>query len=212
MPIRSYAVSATAVAIATPFVLTSCHQYIPAMFNRGLGIESESVLVIPFSEPQKKRWYTESERGALAAEAFRTWAYKFAEPEFPDPESAGKALKVVRDWDRPKITGKDWQKIALGLGVKYILVGEIQSFSLEKPRTIGILEPQVTASYRLVNADTGNLAMDQPNLIVRMSHRSEKEVPQLELGSEKEEIEKKLLVRLGEKIGQELYGYYPVDG
>ena len=100
--------------LALPFTLTSCHHYEPAMFNRGVGIESESVLVIPFSEPQKKRWYTESDRGQLAAEAFKVWAYKHAEPEFPDPESMQSALKVVRNWDRPKITGKDWQKIATG--------------------------------------------------------------------------------------------------
>ena len=211
MPLRSR-VAFAALFSSIPLVLTSCHHYEPAMFNRGMGIESEPVLIIPFSEPQKKRWYTESERGEWTAEAIRTWAYKYAEPEFPDPESTGAALNVVRNWDRQKITGKDWQKIALGLGVKYILVGEIQSFSLEKPRTIGILEPQVTASYRLVNAETGNLAMDRPDLVVRIGHRSEKEVPQLEIGSEKEEIEKKLLVRLGEKIGQELYGYYPGDG
>ena len=211
MPIRSRVVLAATFS-SIPLILSSCHHYEPAMFNRGEGIESEPVLVIPFSEPQKKRWYTESERGALAAEAFRTWAYKFAEPEFPDPEATTAALNVVRNWDRPKITGKDWQKIAVGLGVKYILVAEIQSFTLEKPRTIGILEPQVTASYRLVNAETGNLAMDRPDLVVRMSHTSEKDIPQLEIGSEKEDIERKLLVRLGERIGQELYGYYPGDG
>ena len=72
MPIRSRAILAG--IFSSSFVLTSCHHYEPAMFNRGVGIESESVLVIPFSEPQKKRWYTESERGELAAEAFRVWS------------------------------------------------------------------------------------------------------------------------------------------
>ena len=107
-----------------------------------------------------------------------------------------------------ELTIEDWQKLTRGLDVKYVLVGEIESFTLTNPQRIGLLDPTIVASYRLFNVETGKLAMERPNFTVELEKSQAHEIPTLELGTDVAETERRLLAMLATEIGQDLYGYY----
>lgn len=186
-----------------------CSKFQKARFNRGLGVDGASVLVIPFSEPKNHRWYTESERGIKVAEALKWWVTDNADPNFPSGSSVADVLKAVRDWDRDAITIEDWQRLTMGLEAKYVLVGEIENLALTSPQRIGMLDPRVEATYRLINVQTGKLAIERPRFTVELEKSRQLEIPSLELGSDLPETERRLLLMLAKEIGQDLYGYYP---
>ena len=190
-------------------LLPGCSKFQKARFNRGIGVDGAAVLVIPFSEPKNHRWYTESERGIKVVEAFKWWVTDNADPNFPSGSAVADVLKAVRDWDRDTITIEDWQRLTMGLDVKYVLVGEIENLTLTSPQRIGLLDPTVEASYRLINVETGKLAIERPHFTVELEKSQDHEIPSLELGSDVVETESRLIVMLAKQIGQDLYGYYP---
>jgi hypothetical protein len=198
-----------ALAASLAVSLQGCSNFQRARFNRGAGVDGEAVLVIPFSEPRNHRWYTESERGVAVAEAFKWWVTDNADPNFPSGSAVADVLQRVRDWDRDTITVEDWKQLALGLDVKYVLVGEIEKLALTSTQRIGMLDPRAEASYRLVNVETGKLAIERPHFTVELEKSPKHEIPSLELGSDLQAAEHRLLLLLAQEIGQDLYGYYP---
>jgi hypothetical protein len=197
-------------SLAASLSVIGCTKFQKARFNRGLGVDGDSVLVIPFSEPKNHRWYTESERGVKLAEAFKWWVTDNASPNFPTGSAASDALKAVRDWERDTISVEDWRRLTLGLDVKYVLVGTIENLAITSPRRIGMLDPSVEATYQLINVETGKLAVERPRFTLELEQsKSHHDIPSLELGSDPQDAERRLLLLLAAEIGQDLYGYYP---
>ncbi|HVR74884.1 MAG TPA: hypothetical protein VMT52_11150, partial [Planctomycetota bacterium] len=71
-----------------------CRSFEPAKFNRGEGVGEDAVLIVPFSEPRNDRWYGESERGDILAEAIKAWVRTNADPNFPEGEEVEQVLRV----------------------------------------------------------------------------------------------------------------------
>lgn len=188
-----------------------CRTFEPAKFNRGAGVGEDAVLIVPFSEPRNDRWYGESERGDILAEAIKAWVRTNAEPNFPEGEDVEQVLRVVRDWQKREISSADWKKLVAQLGVKYVLSGEIVNLSLNKPGTIGILQPSVVASYRITNVSLGSPRKDfgRDDVTIEQGRGEDTDVPAFDLGLDPKVAERKLLAKLGEQIAKDLYGYYP---
>jgi len=190
---------------------SGCHDFVRAKFNRGEGVGEEGILVVPFSEPSLEKWYGESENGQIAAIAFKTWARENADASFPEGEEVGQVLRQVADWPKKEISANQWRQLTAALGVKYVLYGQIESLTLERPNRIGLLEPRVEASYRVVNVHTARLEYEDLKCVVEGSGSSDFDPPQVFLGGEgdgRERARKIVLAKLGERIGKDLYGYY----
>ena len=189
-------------------IAPGCSHFEPAKFNRGEGIGGDSILAIPFGEPREHRWYCESERGERVVQAFMGWVQTNADPNFPEGKEVDAALKTVRDWQAEEITSKDWQGITRFLGVKYVVVGEIEKLSLENPKAVGILEPSLQVSYRVVNVELGRLAYKRDNFTLTLGRSGELEMPLSAMGVDTGRLEERLLATLGEQLGKDLYGYW----
>jgi hypothetical protein len=204
--------SVTVLAYTIPLWLLvisqGCSQFQPAKFNRGEGVGADSILAIPFSEPRDHRWYCESERGERVVQAFMGWVQTNAGPNFPEGREVEAVLKTVRDWQAEEITSKDWQGITRFLGVKYVLIGEIEKVTLENPKAVGILEPSLQASYRVVNVELGRLAYKRDNFTLTLGRSGELDMPLSALGVDAARLQEKLLAKLGEELGKDLYGYW----
>jgi hypothetical protein len=188
---------------------TSCRTWHEAKFNHGAGIAGDPVLVVPFSEPKQSLWYCESENGKVVSEAFKAWARENAsEANFPEGESVEQVFRLVMNWQEKKITSAQWKTLTAGLGVKYVLCGEIENLSLTKPGRIGLLDPTVAATYRVINVETGSLAFGPPQLLIDYARGGEIEIPQADLGEDTSVAKRKLIVKLGAQIGKDLYGYH----
>ncbi len=188
---------------------TGCRTWNKARFNHGEGVNGDSVLVVPFAEPRQSLWYGESENGKIVAEAFKAWVRANADPNFAEGEAVDQVMRQVLNWQEKKVTSAQWKILTAGLGVKYVLYGEIERLSLTRPDKIGILEPSVEAVYRVVNVETeaGTLAFESP-ISVDFSRGHETEFPLLDLGSDTKSVTRKLLAKLGAQMGKDLYGYY----
>jgi hypothetical protein len=187
-------------------MVSGCGEFERARFNYGEGVGNDTVLVIPFREGD--RWYTESRRGEFVAEAFKTWVQM---QEHTDPvagDDVDQTIKKVRDWATDQITVEEWKKLTAGLGAKYVLVGDIEDLALKGPGNVGLLNPTVRASYRVINVETGRVALERRSFVVQFERARETGMPTLELGADTRDIENRLLVKLAEEIGQDLYGYY----
>jgi len=183
-----------------------------AKFNKGAGVGSDVVLVVPFSEPKQTRWYGESERGDFVVRAFKDWVRTNATPYLAEGRDAEGILRRVRDWNADRIDIEDWQKLTQAYGIRYVVAGEIEDLSLTNPNNIGIVDASLTVSYRVVDVEKGAIAWDREHHRVKLSHGREIEAPTLQVGADMQLIESTLLRRLGEQIAKDLYGYYPDAG
>lgn len=190
-----------------------CGGFQTAVFNKGAGVGADSVLMIPFSEPRNHRWYGESEKGDLIDLAFKSWVRKNATPNFPEGEEVEKVLSVVRDWKKDRITSADLKRITATLGVKYVLLGEIDKFSLTDPIKVGVLDPAITFNYRVVDVEgpQARIVWERNDFTLNLATPRETEAPLLALGADTEALETKLLVKAGQQLGKDLYGYYPEE-
>ena len=188
-----------------------CKTFNKAKFNQGKGVDGEAILAVPFSEPRLQRWYGESENGRLAVEAFKAWVSHNAEGNFPDGEGARRVLQQVLDWPEKRITAAQWKQLTAGLGVKYVVYGEISNFSLERREKIGILEPQAEVSYWVVDVEPekARIVHEIEGLSIDYVHGMEMEVPLTVMGADASSLaSKRLLAKIGEQVGKDLYGYY----
>ena len=191
-----------------PLLLLGCSTYQQAKFNHGAGVGSEGILVVPFSEPKNHRRYGESNRGLIVSEAIKIWAGKNADPTFPEGDNVEEALRLVRDWKKDKILLDDWHKLTIELGVKYVLVGQLDEVALTKPNVIGLLEPTVKASYKVIDVQRKKVVLQMPSFTVEYGTTSEKEPQVVDFGSDSGSAEKRLLTKLGQQVAKDLYGYY----
>jgi hypothetical protein len=117
-------------------------------------------------------------------------------------------LRLVFDWRKDRIRGKDWTKLTAGTGIKYVLYGEVEKLSLRNPARIGVMEPTVTVSYRVVDAVRGKLVFEEVRTRVRYGESDPTETFPLDFEENIDRAKKRLLAKLGRRIGKDLYGYY----
>jgi hypothetical protein len=185
---------------------SGCQSHQKARFNPPYGVHKSPILAVPFSEPRRYRWYGESGRGFHVAEAFKTWVMSNASPNFPEGPRVDEALDTVRNWKEDFITIDDWQQITATVGVKYVLYGEIEDLSLQKPNTIGILDASIRASYRVIDLEEERTVWKRNSLTLQIEDK-ETDAPMVALGADTAALERQLLAKLGRQIGQDLYGY-----
>lgn len=188
-------------------VFVGCETFREPKFNRPYGARDGALLVIPFREPARRLWYGESERGEFLAGSFVAWARTNASPDFAEGRAVDDLQRTVRDWQGDEIRLEDWVRLTAPLGVKYVLAGEIEKLALSSPGVIGVLDASVTLSYRVFDVSAGKTAWERKDYVVRLAKRREFDPPVLDLGSDRKEIEERLLVRAGSEIGKDLYGY-----
>jgi len=179
-----------------------------AKFNGGLGVEEELLLAVPFSHRKESRWYGESEDGGTVIQAFKVWARKEASPNFAEGEDADAILRQVRDWPQKEIRAKEWQKLTAGTTIKYVLYGEIESDSFTKKNRVGLIEPSITASYRLIDVQSGKKVFEEEKFELDYSKGRETDFLTLDFDSNLAAARTRLLTALGEQVGKDLYGYY----
>ncbi len=188
---------------------SGCKTFNKAKFNQGKGVSSDSILPIPLREPRQQLWYGESENGKLAVEAFKAWVSQNAEANFPDGDGVLKVMQQVLDWPEKGITARQWKQITAGLGIKYVVYGEITDFAVERPSKIGILDPHAVVSYWVVNVEQGKIVHQVQDMPVDATRGMETELPLTVLGSDAARLaSRRLLAKIGEQIGKDLYGYY----
>ena len=83
---------------------------------------------------------------------------------------------------------------------------------LTRPDTIGILDASLRTSYRLIDVEAGKTVWWRNDSVVRLKKKGELDVPLLEMGTDKQQVERELLARLAEQIGRDLYGYVVTKG
>jgi hypothetical protein len=188
--------------------LASCETFQKAKFNLGRGVEEELLLVVPFSEPRRSRWYGESSHGKEVVQSFKVWARRQALPNFAEGDEVERIQRLVRNWSKEKISGKDWMKLTMGTGIKYVLYGEIDQLSLTSRARVGILEPSVMASYRVVDAQRGKLVFEELRSQVRYGGTESAETIAVDIGRNVDTSKRRLIAKLGRQIGKDLYGYY----
>ena len=186
----------------------SCETFHKAKFNQGLGVEEDLLLVVPFSEPGRSRWYGESPVGNEVVQSFKVWARETARPNFAEGDEVERILRLVFDWRKDKIRAKDWTKLTAGTGIKYVLYGEVEKLSLRNPTRYGVLEPTATASYRVVDAPRGKLVFEEVRTRVRYGESDSTETFTMDFEANAARAKTRLLAKLGRRIGKDLYGHY----
>lgn len=190
--------------LATSF---GCSNFVGPVFNRPDGAASEPVFMVPLREPRERLWYGESEGGRFAAEAFRTWAMLNASPRFAEGEPVKQFLRIVQEWTGEEIEVAKWVELAASTGIRYLIVGQIEKITLTRPETIGVVDASIQASYQVIDVDLGQTVWERKSIALPMGKGRETDMPVLTMGIDEEQIRKRLLTRLGQQIGQDLYGY-----
>jgi hypothetical protein len=188
-------------------LLAGCGTVYEPKFNRPDGVGSDSVLFVPFSEPRSYRWYGESSRGETVATSFETWVMIHGTPNFSEGQATEDALRIIRDWNRREIEFADWIRIAQPAGVKYLVVGEIEKISLSSPGNVGVLDASLIASFRVIDVEKKMTVWRRESYPISLGRGGETDAPVISIDIDQGQIERKLLVKLGEQIGKDLYGY-----
>ena len=196
-------------SLLLPLFACGCPHFQRPAFNGETGLNGAAVLVVPFGEPGRNLWYGESPRGRLLALAIKNWARENAvDAHFVEGREMDQVLATVGGWTRERITAGDWRSIAGGLGVQYVIEGNLKSLSLRQPTVIGLYDAKATADYRVINVLSGKISYEAPARETRFGGGREMHVADSP-GSEGDAlIERRLLERLAEEIGKDLYGYY----
>ena len=187
---------------------SGCHSPEPAKFNQGLGASEDPTLIVPFSERVKNRLYGESAHGTFVAEALKNWARVEWRVDFDESEAVRRVLDSVRDRETDEeLTMPEWQRLTQGLGVRYVVSGDIKKFQLRDPSQIGLIAPSAAVSFRVVDVMNGRTVYATRDKEVRWSADPEKEVPMAFVGQDLQGVERRLLQRIAEEVGKDLYGY-----
>lgn len=194
--------------LALSFCLFSCfgtpHR---PRFNPPQGLNGKEILLVPFRESKEKLWHGESRRGHLVAEAFKGWAETNADSYFAAGEGVHHVLNEVLDWRKDRISGGDWQALAGGLGVRYVVAGDLRSVSLRSRGMIGLYDPSAEAYYEVIDVQRGRVVYDESPKISLASGEEPRVSFTARLDRTDVAVERRLLTKLGEQIAKDLYGY-----
>ena len=179
-------------------------------FNHNVGASGAGVLAVPFQESKKKAWYGESSIGHQIISALKVWAQESgADAYFVEGSHPKAVLTKVYDWTEESIYSTQWKELCEPLeDVEYVLEGDLVSFRLRKPTTIGIYDAEAVLHYRVINAKTGRIVRENKALTATVGRGDETRfVATTEFDSEAK-IRQALVANLGRQLGEELYGYY----
>lgn len=199
-------------SLALPaFSCVGCHHFEAPEFRRPDGANGKEVLVIPFGEPSRRRWYTESERGDRLVKSFKTWANANADdPRFAEGPSAERVIRVVRnEWVKESISGREWADLTRGLGIDYVLVGNVGKTELRQPEVIGLYRATMEIDIEVFDVVRGKRVFEKSLTVRHTSDQGGGPLADLAGFENDKQVESRLISEAGKRIGQELYGYYP---
>lgn len=203
----SRCLAVAALAVVTLTVAPGCSHFVEPKFNRPDGVASEPVFMVPFREPGERLWYGESQGGSYVAEAFRTWAMMNASPHYAEGEPVRQLLRIVQDWTGQEIEVDTWVELAGPTGIRYLIVGQIEKITLSRPESVGIVDAWIQASYTVIDVELRRTVWERRSFSIPLGKGRDTDMPLLTMGVDEAQIRKRLLTRLGQEIGQDLYGY-----
>ena len=201
----------SALALLLPVLLCGCfsHRH-DAPFNDGLGLDGETVLLVPFRETTANvdLWYGESRRGRSVVTSFEIYAEK---PEFDarlvSGERVNEAQKVIRDWTKPRLGDSDLGRIGKSVGARFVVEGIIEEFVLKNPRSVGFFDPKAVISYRVLDTEKSKVVHQRTRWRVGRERGSEGQFKVNFEFDAPRQIELQLLTLIGRRLVEELYGY-----
>jgi hypothetical protein len=193
-----------------------CEQFQEAAFNRPYGANGYKILVVPFRETSKRSgsWYAESERGKRLVIHLKSWAELNADdPLFTADLVEKDIVTQIRnndDWYfEGDVPAQAWRQLAGATGVRFAVVGDIQSFRLRNRMVIGLYHPEMSVEIRVFDVPKGKKVYTK---VLRITDSGGRASPRMDIAAtgpgDSSAVEEVLLQRAGERIGQELYGYY----
>lgn len=182
--------------------------YHRARFNPPDGLNGQETFVVPFRESRRSPslWYGDSRRGSWVVNSLRNWALEYADSYFVAGEAARQVLAAIREWPKERITAEDWRTLVAGLGIRYVVAGDIRSVQLRDEKMIGLYSPRVEAYYEVIDAERGKTIFDATP-VVSFGQGDDPQVSFTHQMDQDSRIERRLLTSLGEQIGKDLYGY-----
>jgi len=174
-------------------------------------VDERRVLLVPFRDLAVKHGhgFGESQRGFRAVEALRNWSEKNSSPNFADRYTTEQVVRELREWPKEAMTPGDWKKIVTGVDADLVLLGEIKELRTTDPKAIGFYKGQLLGRYSLIDARTGRETYRSTEVKVEYPPPRTVDIPMPQFGAPPEEIVQGLLKLFGEKVGKDLYGYYP---
>ncbi|MCZ6793395.1 MAG: hypothetical protein O7J95_07260, partial [Planctomycetota bacterium] len=155
-----------AVCLGSASLVTGCANFHKAAFNGGKGANGSWVLVVPFRESKKRWWYGESPLGKRLSQGVKSWALREGkEPLIVEGEGVKQLVTALLSWEKDAIHATDWKTLTRHLGVKYVVEGDLEEFSLTDPKTIGIYRSRAVAKFRVVNALTGQVTLPEKTVV-----------------------------------------------
>ena len=195
-------------ALAVALVaLSGCSGYVKPRFDVG----DRKLLLIPFRD-YKARYqtgYGESPRGKKVLEEFRNYTEKTFVLNLCEGKDAQNLLRTLQEWPKEKVSTSDWRKLLAGVDTDFVLLGNILDIQYQDPKTVGMWKGTIRGNYSLINSKTGGVAYKSTELALEYPKLTELDLPIPEFGAKQEDIEKGLLKEFGERIGKDLFGYYP---
>ena len=200
-----------AFAMMLPVLLCGCFSHWhAASFNEGSGLDGETVLLVPFREVAANAdlWYGESRRGRAIVESFEIWANdQGVDARVVTGERVVEAQKAIRDWTKPRLGDSDWGRIGKSVGARFVVEGIIEEFALRSPRSVGFFDAKAVISYRGLDTEKSKVVHQRKRWRVGRERGSEGQFKVDFEFDNPRKIELALLALIGERLGEELYGY-----
>jgi len=199
-------------ALLLPLSICGCFSsWHGAQFNGGVGLEGETVLLVPFRETTSGAdlWYGESRRGLRVVQTIKVWAEtQEADAIFVSGERVDEAQKTIRDWAKPRLSDSDWGSIGRSVGARFLVEGAIEDFQLKDRRSVGFFNATAVVSYRVLDTEKARVVWQRKGWRVGRDKGHEGQF-RVEFGFDNpREIELLLLKTIAKRLGEELYGYY----
>jgi hypothetical protein len=174
-------------------------------------VGDRKLLLIPFRDfkARYQTGYGESPRGSRVLEEFRNYTEKTFILNLCEGKDAQNLLRSLQEWPKEKVTASDWRKLLAGVDTDLVLIGTIRDIQYQDPKTVGMWKGTIKGNYSLINAKTGGVAYKSTELALEYPKMTELDLPIPEFGAKQDDIERGLLKEFGERIGRDLFGYYP---
>ena len=201
-----------AAALLVPLSICGCFSsWHASPFNGGVGLEGETVLIVPFREALAGAdlWYGESRRGSTITKGIRMWATnQEVDARFVTGERVEEAQKTIRNWAKPRLSDADWARIGGNVGARFVVEGSVDKLQLKDPRSVGFFSALAVISYRVIDTDKARIVHQRKSWRVGRDRGNEGQFKvDLEFDNPRE-IELRLLALVAKRLGEELYGYY----
>jgi len=185
-----------------------CHSFHDARFNDGNGASGESVLLVPFRESRRDRWYGESREGRGVVKFLRDWTEEQAvDAVFVESELAEEVLHQVLNWTKKDLRVADWVRIARPCGARYVIEGDILALELDNALSIGFYDPVATVRYRVIDLESGREVWSRDSWEIKLDERESQFQPTYEFENA-DKVRALFLAHIGSRLGEELYGYH----